>query len=181
MRVNDWRTRTRSPWPIDAVEARALASFQRRTPWRAAIIGARWLSLIAEHSAAWLVLSALAALIDRAHWLEWIAVGVGTLTAHIMATLIKVIVRRPRPHSPDLEMLGTTLSRLSFPSSHLAGTTAFAVGSALIMPMLWWAAVALIAAMAVARLRLGVHYPSDVAAGAALGAATALVAAWIVR
>jgi membrane-associated phospholipid phosphatase len=62
-----------------------------------------------------------------------------------------------------------TPSRLSFPSSHAASTTAAAVlfsgltGRRLV-PVL-------VPPMLVSRLVLGVHYPTDVLAGSALGAA----------
>jgi undecaprenyl-diphosphatase len=57
-----------------------------------------------------------------------------------------------------------TATKLSFPSSH--AVTSFAAARAFGVPALW--AVAL--PMALSRLYLGVHYPSDIAAGAALGA-----------
>jgi undecaprenyl-diphosphatase len=61
-----------------------------------------------------------------------------------------------------------TPTGLSFPSSHATSSfaAARAFGRLLPAPPLYAAA----AAMGVSRLCLGVHYPSDVAAGAALGA-----------
>ncbi len=79
-----------------------------------------------------------------------------------------MIVRR---HRPDPEGRRTrTLSNLSYPSAH-AATSAAAV-RALEMPALWPLAIAL----AGSRLYLGVHYPTDTVAGAALGAAVAELA-----
>jgi undecaprenyl-diphosphatase len=62
-----------------------------------------------------------------------------------------------------------TPTGLSFPSSHSSSSfaAARAYGSVLPSGPLYGAA----AAMALSRLYLGVHYPSDVAAGAALGTA----------
>jgi undecaprenyl-diphosphatase len=58
------------------------------------------------------------------------------------------------------------MSRLSYPSAHAA--TSFAAARALPLPL-----YPLATAMALSRLYLGVHYPSDTLAGAALGDAVA--------
>lgn len=87
---------------------------------------------------------------------------------------VKLIVRRPRPELPGLPPLSPTVSSLSFPSAH--ATTSFAAAGAynrlLPAPPLYLAA----AAFALSRPYLGVHYPSDVLAGVALG--SALARAW---
>ena len=77
--------------------------------------------------------------------------------------LVKVIVRRRRPPGG----LVRTHSDLSYPSAHAA--TSVAAVRSLEMPALWPLAIAL----AASRLYLGVHYPSDTIAGAALGGAVA--------
>jgi undecaprenyl-diphosphatase len=117
---------------------------------------ARVLARAGENGAVWLVLS-LVARNRRAF-----AVVLGTLIAN---TAIKQVVRRPRPDlGPDLPPLAPTISSLSYPSAHAA--TSFAGAGALGGgPLLYGAA----AAMAFTRPYLGVHYPSDVVAGAALG------------
>jgi membrane-associated phospholipid phosphatase len=67
-----------------------------------------------------------------------------------------------------------TPSKLSFPSAHATSTTAAAVLLGGLLPVgAVRAAAVLVPPMAVSRLVLGVHYPSDVLAGAALGAAVA--------
>jgi membrane-associated phospholipid phosphatase len=70
-----------------------------------------------------------------------------------------------------VQVLVGTPSRLSFPSAHATSTTAAALlyGRLLGRPL----APLLVPPMALSRLVLGVHYPSDVAAGAALGAGVA--------
>jgi membrane-associated phospholipid phosphatase len=80
-------------------------------------------------------------------------------------TAIKQVVRRPRPDlGPELPPLAATVSSLSYPSAHAA--TSFAGAGALGGSLPLYAAAG---AMALTRPYLGVHYPSDVLAGAALG------------
>lgn len=87
------------------------------------------------------------------------------LAALLANTAIKQVVRRPRPDlGPELMPLAATVSSLSYPSAHAA--TSFAGARALGASMPLYAAAG---AMALTRPYLGVHYPSDVAAGALLG------------
>ncbi len=108
----------------------------------------------------------------RAAWLRGAALTAG---AHAVSMGVKRVVRRPRP--AHVEPLVGTAGRHSFPSSHAtsAGAAAVAFGAlgARAVPPL-------AAAVCLSRLVAGVHYPSDVAAGAALGALTArLGARWM--
>jgi undecaprenyl-diphosphatase len=83
---------------------------------------------------------------------------------------IKFTVRRPRPRLEGLPPLTGTMSGLSYPSAHAA--TSFAAAHALPIPGIRLLA----AAMALSRPWLGVHYPSDTVAGAALGTAVSELA-----
>ncbi|MEU7767415.1 phosphatase PAP2 family protein [Nocardia sp. NPDC049190] len=92
--------------------------------------------------------------------------------------------RRPPDESvPFVRRLVAPPVSSSFPSGHSASAAAFAVGLALESP----AAGALVAPVAVSvgysRVHIGVHWPSDVIAGAVLGGAVALVTRrwWAVR
>ena len=64
------------------------------------------------------------------------------------------------------------MSQRSYPSAH--ATTSFAAATSLPLPA--GALYPLAAAMALSRVYLGVHYPSDTLAGAALGGAVAVLA-----
>jgi membrane-associated phospholipid phosphatase len=87
--------------------------------------------------------------------------------SYLTSTSIKVAIGRQRPVIEDLPQLMRTPTGLSFPSSHSTSSfaAAQAFGRLLPVPPLYAAA----GAMAFSRMYLGVHYPSDIAAGAALG------------
>ena len=97
------------------------------------------------------------------------------LGVYAVNTAIKFAVRRPRPQIPGLPPLQGTTTGLSFPSAHAA--TSFA--GALVYRRRGLPAAplyGLAGGMALSRVYLGVHYPSDVVAGAVLGTALAAVA-----
>ncbi|OKK06075.1 hypothetical protein AMK26_08310 [Streptomyces sp. CB03234] len=74
------------------------------------------------------------------------------------------------------------VGRYSFPSSHAAGAVAAAVAFGALRPGVRRLGLPVAAAMGLSRLVVGVHYPTDVAAGALLGAVTArLGRRWVLR
>lgn len=155
---------TEAPRGEDAV----LVAVQSALAGRPGVLaGARALSHFGEHSLGWLAVSAAGALAQPSRRRSWIAVGVGAFAAHAAAVVIKRVVRRERPDHPDIAVNVGTPSRLSFPSAHATSTTAAAVllaqTTGLPMPAL------LVAPMALSRLVLGVHYPSDVLTGVLVG------------
>lgn len=138
----------------------------------AEVVGvARGMSHFGEHAAGWIGLSLLGAAISPRRRQDWLMVGVGAVAAHGAAIVIKLAVRRRRPHHPDITVNVGTPSSLSFPSAHATSSTAAAMllcrATRSPLPL---AAVPL---MALSRLVLGVHYPTDVLAGMAVGAAVA--------
>ncbi len=104
--------------------------------------------------------------------------GVASLAVASVAinTVGKGAVRRDRPvldMVPVIRQLKRQPVTTSFPSGHAASAAAFATGVALESKG-WGAAVAPVAlAVAASRVYTGVHYPSDVLAGAALGVGAA--------
>ncbi len=130
-------------------------------------------SRLGEHGGVWLVSglagSALGGAPRRRGWQRALAVVAGTYVAN---TLLKLAVRRERPELPGLPPLTSTPTHFSFPSAHTATSFAGArLYSRLGLPA--GPLYGLAGALALSRLYLGVHYPSDVLAGAALGTATA--------
>ncbi|MCF2126103.1 phosphatase PAP2 family protein [Strepomyces sp. STD 3.1] len=136
---------------------------------------ARALSWAGEHAALWLAAGLAGAAVDRARRGAWLRGTALTAGAHVVSMALKRVVRRPRP--AHVVPLVRTAGRHSFPSSHATSAAAAAVAfGALGVP----AIRPLAAAVCASRLVVGVHYPSDVAAGAALGALTArLGAGWM--
>ena len=135
---------------------------------------ARALSHFGEHDLGWLAVAAAGVAVDKQNRSKWLALGAGTFAAHAATVVLKRIVRRPRPNDPRVKVGVKTPSQLSFPSSHAANTGAAAAHLADITGKRWpWL---LVPVMMLSRNVLGVHYPTDTLAGAALGAATAKVA-----
>ncbi len=117
--------------------------------------------------------------------------GVRMLIAHEIATLAKDLIKekidRTRPHSAKTHSdralkpgRQTAKTETSFPSGHSAGATAVARAFGREYPQLQapaLAAAAVVAGMQVPRLN---HFPSDVAAGVMLGAASEAAANLVV-
>jgi undecaprenyl-diphosphatase len=126
-------------------------------------------SRLGEHAACWFALGAGGLALERdpsrrRRWGRGITI---VAAAYVINYAVKLAVRRPRPELPGLPPLSPVVSSLSFPSAHC--TTSFAAARAyggLLPPAALYAAAG---AFALSRPYLGVHYPSDVVAGAALG------------
>jgi membrane-associated phospholipid phosphatase len=143
------------------VDLALLRLLRTRGHWPPLERAARVYARAGENGALWLAIAAVVR--DR----RAMRVVLVTLIAN---TAVKQLVRRARPVlGPDLPPLTLTLSGRSYPSAHASTSfaAAGALGRALPSPPLYAAA----AAMALTRPYLGVHYPSDVVAGALLGRA----------
>jgi len=161
-------------WKSTDTEVRVLQTVQATVgAVPAATKIARGMSHFGEHALGWMAVGGLGALLDRPRRRQWAGVAVGAFGAHAASVVIKRVVRRPRPDDPTVQVNVSTPSRLSFPSSHVTSTTAAAVLLARTTGLPFPAV--LVPPMMLSRLVLGVHYPTDVLAGAALGAASAAV------
>ena len=133
-------------------------------------------SRLGEHAACWLILGAAGTLLDpdRDRARAW-GRGVRIVAcAYGLNYAVKITVRRRRPELLGLPPLSGTVSRLSFPSAH--ATSSFAAARAFRELAPGAALYSAAGAFAISRPYLGVHYPSDVVAGALLG--TAIAGLW---
>ncbi|HVG04635.1 MAG TPA: phosphatase PAP2 family protein, partial [Burkholderiaceae bacterium] len=82
--------------------------------------------------------------------------------------------RRPFVACPDIRACVRALDKFSFPSGHTLHAVAFAFVFTWHFPLIGAALSPLVLLIALSRVALGLHYPSDVAAGAIIGAAVGL-------
>jgi undecaprenyl-diphosphatase len=115
----------------------------------------------------WLLLKYQVAAIPAV--LHMITVG---LAGTVLYRYIKDKTMRPRPFNvyPAIVCVGKTLDQFSFPSGHTMHAVAFSILSVSYFPELLWLVAPFTILVALSRPILGLHYPSDVLAGAALGA-----------
>lgn len=140
---------------------------RRRSPHShvAAVITAY--SAAGSHGGVWLAIGAAGAALDRPRRRRWARGAAAVALAYLFNTALKNILRRRRPAFEDLPHLIKTPTQLSFPSAHATASFAGARAYRGLLPgrALYPAA----AAMAASRVYLGVHYPSDILVGSALG------------
>jgi undecaprenyl-diphosphatase len=118
-------------------------------------------SRLGEHGAIWLAIGLTGAGLDPSRRPQWLAAARRVALAYGVNQAIKLLVGRRRPAGARAR----TRSQLSFPSAH--ATTSFC--GARMYGRLGLPLYPLAAALALSRLALRVHHPSDVVAGAALG------------
>ena len=127
----------------------------------------RRFSALGEHGRIWLALGGTGMLVDRRRSARWRSATITVGLSYLISTSIKVAIGRKRPVIEGLPQLMATPTGLSFPSSHSSSSFAAAQAYSRLVPAPLLYAVAV--PMALSRLYLGVHYPSDILAGAALG------------
>lgn len=127
-------------------------------------------------------IAAAVALLFFKQYRKW---GVLLLAALLITTLVgeaalKNLIGRPRPCTlfPEMELLIPRPGSYSFPSGHSASSFAAAAVLLKCRRAFGIPAILLAALIAFSRLFLFVHYPTDVLAGAALGAILGLLVCW---
>jgi membrane-associated phospholipid phosphatase len=130
-----------------------------------------------------LALVCCAVLYRRGRRSSALAVAASVLGAFAISSFDKLLIDRPRPPVPHLE----TVSSASFPSGHATEVSAFLLALLIAFlrtaPRRRWllaasiATVTLITGVALSRVYLGVHYPSDVLGGALIGSSWSVISA----
>jgi undecaprenyl-diphosphatase len=123
--------------------------------------GVFWYALMA----ALIVWEGVAGLIASTH-----LAAIGLISVALYKWL-KRWTRRPRPCASDLRIRAwvAPLDEFSFPSGHTLHAVAFTIVALAYYPALAWLLIPFTASVAVSRVVLGLHYPSDVLAATAIG------------
>jgi undecaprenyl-diphosphatase len=138
-----------------------------RRPWLERLM-ARYASL-GEYGRVWIAAAVAGALVDRRRRGRWLWAALCVPLTLALNFCVKTAVRRERPRLEGIAAVGPVPASLSFPSAHAATSFAGArlIGS--LAPPLRPGLNLAAAVMAFTRPYLGVHYPSDVVAGAVVG------------
>jgi undecaprenyl-diphosphatase len=101
-----------------------------------------------------------------------LAMAATGIAGHLLYSRLKSALVRERPfmRHAGIQPAVAPLDRYSFPSGHTLHAISFAWQASAFDHALAWLLVPLAALIAVSRVALGLHYPTDVIAGAALGA-----------
>jgi membrane-associated phospholipid phosphatase/diacylglycerol kinase family enzyme len=138
------------------------------------------LTRAANHAKLWIGLAAALGVLGGRRGRSAAIRGLAALAiaAPIANLPVKLGARRHRPpldRVPVARRLRRHPRTFSFPSGHSASGAAFATGVAIERPMFGVPTGLLAAAVGFSRVHVGVHYPSDVIAGAAIGVAAGLL------
>lgn len=154
---------------LGRVDQSLLSSFRTRGHSAAAERGMRGLGSFGQFGIGWTSVGLIAATARRADRVPYLRAAAVAPAAVAISAIVKLLVGRSRPILDGHPPLAPAPTRLSFPSGHT--TSAFAAAGALsrIDRRLGALSYGLAVLIGAGRPYLGMHYPSDVLAGAALG------------
>lgn len=131
---------------------------------------------LGEWGAIWAVLGGVGAAADTQRSSRWRSAAAAAPVAIGINYGVKLLAGRERPLIEDHPPLAMAPSKLSFPSAHSTSSIAGAIALGRVEPRAAVPLLGLAAAICACRPFLGMHYPTDVAAGMALG--TVIGRAW---
>ena len=99
----------------------------------------------------------------------------------LLYKLLKNWLVRERPYvtHAGISCAAAPLDKYSFPSGHTMHAVSFAILFSAYVPEIVWLMAPFAGLVAMSRMILGLHYPTDVLVGAALGAGLASVSLWV--
>jgi undecaprenyl-diphosphatase len=112
--------------------------------------------------------------------------AINMICAGVVSLLIYLVLKRTcgrvRPYEacPDIRLCGKVLDKFSFPSGHTLHSVGFSLVLVYHFPMWSLALVPFTLIVALSRIVLGLHYPSDVLGGALLGAVIGLISVVVI-
>jgi undecaprenyl-diphosphatase len=160
-------------WELRSGEWRMCLACNRWAARRTIVVFFRIISRLGD-GVFWYTLMALLALLGaqrgRQAALHMALIGVG---AALLYRWLKRWTRRPRPYRSHSEIVAhiLPLDEFSFPSGHTLHAVSFSVVALAYFPALAPLLVPFTLLVAMSRVALGLHYPSDVLAATAIGCA----------
>jgi undecaprenyl-diphosphatase len=126
----------------------------------------------------WYMLMAAILMVEQGEGLKPVLhMAAAGLTGTLIYKWLKAKTHRPRPYQvrQDVWVVGKPLDHFSFPSGHTLHAVAFGLVALFYYPVLAFLLIPFIVMVAMSRVILGLHYPSDVLAGATIGYAIAAI------
>jgi undecaprenyl-diphosphatase len=161
---------------VDAFEFRLCETLNRGCRREAVRDLFRLVSRLGDGFAWYLLLLFIPAYYGAAGLRPALVMALAGLVGLVLYKLLKTRLVRERPYITFERILPGTapLDRYSFPSGHTLHAVSFTWLATAHFPALGWVLIPFAALVAASRVVLGLHYPSDVLAGGAIGAALAL-------
>jgi undecaprenyl-diphosphatase len=132
-----------------------------------------FLSVIGDRGLLWLTLAAIGLLFTDRKPAAWRLALAIFCTFLVVDVALKAVFARPRPYEvlSSVELLIPRPTSSSFPSTHAAMGIAGAMAGARLFPGAAWALWPIAILVALSRVYVGAHWPSDVLAGGLMGTA----------
>jgi undecaprenyl-diphosphatase len=143
-------------------------------PWLDPVM--TWVSWLGYFPGVWFLAAAAALTWPRQRAAAFRMCLAVALTYWVTSGVVKPLVARERPYMAVVGARTVEASPAtgpSFPSGHTATAVAGALAGVRVVPGAGWALWALATLMSISRVYVGVHYPTDVVAGALIGTACA--------
>jgi len=158
---------------LAATDRQLLVAMRSHGHWQPLERTVAMFSCSGEHSRLWFSLAGAGLISDRDGRETYLRLAAALVAAEVANATLKLVFMRRRPVLEGLPALTDARSQRSFPSAHAA--TSFAAATCLHHRVPHLPLYGLASAMALSRPYLGVHYPSDLIGGIALGTSIGLI------